>query len=82
MEYTEDNGLVNPEVQVCYSIPGISAACTGDVGGPIVFKENGTVVCLIGISSFNAERCDHPFYRSVLSAVYAHRNWMRRRVSI
>ena len=79
-EYTEDNGLVNPEVQLCYSILGIAAACTGDIGGLIVFKKNGTVVCLIGISSFSAERCEHLFYPSVFTSAFYLRNWILRRM--
>ena len=31
-----------------YSVPGRTAACHGDTGGPMVSKQNGKVVCLIG----------------------------------
>ena len=79
-EYIGDNGLVNTEFQVCYSIPGIAAACTGDIGRPIVFLKYGAAVCLMGKSSFIAGRCDHPFYPSAFTSTFAYRSWTCRQI--
>ena len=40
--YDENNGFVL-NLQMCYSVPGRAAACNGDLGGPLVYKEHGAV---------------------------------------
>ena len=69
---------MNVMQHIFYSVPGRTAACHGDTGGPMVSKQNGKVVCLIGVSSFNAPRCDNPDYPSVFTSARAIWNWMWR----
>ena len=72
---------LTPQTQICYSIPGTAATCTGDMGGPIVHEEGGHVKCVIGISSYNVERCDDPDYPSIFMGAGILRTWIRRHVN-
>ena len=74
--YNSVPGFLRPPSQLCYSLPGMAAPCNGDSGGPIVYMEDGRPNCLIGISSFYADRCDDPDYPSVFQVVT---RWIRRR---
>ena len=56
-------------------------ACNGYPGGPLVDKENGKPRCLIGVSSFNAERCDNPNYSSVFTAAAVFKTWIEAQVT-
>ena len=75
-KHNSGTGLVNRYSQRCYNAPGVSSACEGDTGSPLVHKENGEAVCLIGISIINADRCDDPDYPSMLLSVNSLKNWM------
>ena len=88
LQIDENCGLYNlrressiQQTQCCYTIPGRAATCTGDAGGPIMFMQHGQVKCLIGISSFNAKCCLHPYYPSVFTGMRVFRTWIIKHVN-
>ena len=77
-KYADDGLNVNLAHQICYSIPGKTAACFGDLGSPLLYTNNRNERCLLGIVSYVFEECDHPDYPSVFISVIAMKNWLRR----
>ena len=65
-KHDNNRGLSAPHKQICYNSESRAAACVGDTGSPIVYKKNGEVVCLIGVSIYNGDRCDNSDYKCFL----------------
>ena len=80
-EYDQVQGKVDPLKQVCYSNLGKAAACHGDTGGPIVYKRNGKVKCLIEISSYNYNLCTNSKHPSIFTRVATFEKWIERRLT-
>ena len=68
------------DMQLCYNIPEKASACNGDEGGPLVYKDNGEYLCLLGINSFNGKQCINPQLPSVFVSTAVFRNWMRKHI--
>ena len=75
-----NSGFFIPDLQVCCSVPGEAATCRGDTGGPIVYKSDGRPICLIGISSFNMQQCNHPNYPSIFILASVLKIWIRNKI--
>ena len=66
-----------PEL-ICYSIPRGTLMTDNDFGGPAVALENGTAVCLIGVSSFTLYSSVNNYYVSIFTPSGKLRHWMHR----
>ena len=77
-EYEKNGYRVNKAHQVCYSVPGLASACVGDTGSPLLYKDDGNTICLLGIASYSFQKCDHPDYPTVFTSVEGLRGWMRK----
>ena len=81
--YDIRTAVVYPKLQLCYSNLGKAAACVGNTGGPLVYKlDNGYLLCLLGFSSFNAERYDDPVYPSVFTSASYFNDWIWHRMHL
>ena len=75
--YVKDGYPMNVDSQFCYSGPGKKSACVGDLGSPLLYKNDGNVVCILGVVSYIFEQCDHPDYPTVFTSVVSTKNWIR-----
>ena len=74
---------LNKQKQFCYSDPGRTYVCHGDIGGPLIASiRHHNTPCLLGISSYVAETCTNTQFPPVFTSVSAFGNWVYKKTRL